>query len=71
MNGECHRRNRSVEFRAFLDSIEASVAADLEVHLILDNGGIHDQNPKPSSWTKSADQILAGLAQSSRPASDA
>jgi hypothetical protein len=35
VNGECHRRHRSVELRAFLDSIGASVPADLEVHLIL------------------------------------
>lgn len=36
-----HRRHRSVEFRKFLDVIEAQVPADLEVHLILDNYGTH------------------------------
>jgi transposase len=125
--GECHRRHRSVEFRAFLDTIEASVPADLEVHVILDNVSthktplirrwlvghpryhlhftptsaswinlverffalltekqvrrgahrstaelerailayldIHNENPKPFIWTKSADQILANLAR--------
>jgi transposase len=39
--GECHRRHRSVEFRKFLDTIEANVPPDLAVHLILDNYGTH------------------------------
>jgi transposase len=39
--GECYRRHRSVEFRKFLDTIEQSVPASLEVHLILDNYGTH------------------------------
>jgi transposase len=36
-----HQRHRSVEFRKCLDVIEAQVPADLDVHLILDNYGIH------------------------------
>ena len=39
--GQFHRRHRSVEFRRFLDTIEAHVPADLDVHLILDNYGTH------------------------------
>jgi len=39
--GDLHRRHRSMEFRKFLDSIEASVPAGLDVHLILDNYGTH------------------------------
>ena len=39
--GECHRRHRSVEFRQFLDTIDAAVPAALDVHLILDNYGTH------------------------------
>ena len=39
--GECHRRHRSSEFRKFLDTIEQSVPAALDVHLILDNYGTH------------------------------
>jgi transposase len=39
--GECRRRHRSVEFRKFLDTIEANVPRDLDVHLILDNYGTH------------------------------
>ena len=39
--GECHRRHRSQEFERFLNTIEAAVPADLDVHLILDNDGTH------------------------------
>lgn len=39
--GQFHQRHRSVEFRRFLDTIEAQVPADLDVHLILDNYGTH------------------------------
>jgi transposase len=35
--GQTHRRHRSTEFRAFLDTIEENVPAELDVHLILDN----------------------------------
>lgn len=39
--GDLHRRHRSVEFRKFLDSIDAAVPEGLDVHLILDNYGTH------------------------------
>jgi len=39
--GETHRRHRSVEFRAFLDTIDNNVPRQLDVHLILDNYGTH------------------------------
>src|SRR5215469_9635020 len=39
--GQFHRRHRSAEFRRFLDTIEAQVPADLDVHLILDNYSTH------------------------------
>ena len=39
--GQCHRRHRAVEFRRFLDTIEATVPADLDVHLILNNYATH------------------------------
>jgi transposase len=125
--GECHRRHRAVEFRAFLDRIETAVPPELEVHVILDNVSthktplirrwlvthpryqfhftptsaswinlverffalltekqvrrgahrstvelerairayldIHNENPRPFIWTKSADQILANVAR--------
>lgn len=39
--GACTKRHRSQEFRAFLDQVEASVPADLDVHLVLDNASSH------------------------------
>lgn len=125
--GSCHRRHRAIEFRRFLDRIDAEVPGDLDVHLILDNytthktatvkrwltrhpryhlhftptyaswinlverwfglltekkirRGVHrsvsaleadlaeylkvnNQNPKPFTWTKTADEILASVAR--------
>src|SRR5579872_703391 len=39
--GQRHRRHRSLEFRRFLDTIEANVPTDLDVHIVLDNYGTH------------------------------
>ena len=39
--GKCQPRHRSREFRKFLDTIDAAVPAELEVHLIMDNYGTH------------------------------
>ena len=54
--GGLHRRHRSVEFRKFLDRIEAAVPAGLDVHLILDNYGTHwtptTKRPSPSFGPK-------------------
>src|SRR5712691_8442581 len=125
--GQLHRRHRSVEFRKFLDVIEAQVPASPDIHLIMDNYGthktaiirkwfakrprfhvhftptygswinlverwfaeltnkrirrgvfrsvkdletaireyieIHNEDPAPFVWTKTADQILASIAR--------
>jgi transposase len=47
--GEIHRRHRSIEFRKFLDRIEASVPAELDVHVIMDNYGTH-KTPLIRAW---------------------
>jgi len=39
--GDCHRQHRSIEFRKFLDTIDAAVPPDLGVHLVLDNYATH------------------------------
>lgn len=39
--GQLHRRHRSQEFRQFLDTIEANVPGELDVHIVLDNYGTH------------------------------
>lgn len=47
--GECHRRHRAVEFRKFLNTIDAAVPAHLDVHVILDNYGTH-KTPSIHRW---------------------
>ena len=39
--GQLHRRHRAIEFRKFLDTIDAEVPADFDAHRILDNHGTH------------------------------
>ena len=36
-----HQRHRSIEFRQFLDAVDAAVPQPLDVHLIMDNYGTH------------------------------
>lgn len=47
--GELHRRHRSLEFRQFLDEIEAQVPSELDVHIIMDNYGTH-KTPLIRKW---------------------
>ncbi len=47
--GECHRRHRAVEFRKFLDKVDAAVPADLDIHMILDNYSTH-KAPAVRRW---------------------
>ncbi len=47
--GECHRRHRSAEFRKFLDTIDAAVPPQFDVHLVLDNYGTH-KTPMIHRW---------------------
>jgi transposase len=47
--GECHRRHRALEFRKFLATIEATVPAALDIHVILDNYGTH-KTPLIRRW---------------------
>ena len=39
--GKCMPRHRAQEFRRFLDTVENSVPADLDIHVILDNASSH------------------------------
>ena len=39
--GKCYGRHRSAEFRRFLDSVEAAVPANLDVHVVMDNYATH------------------------------
>ena len=39
--GQCFPRHRAREFRKFLDTVEANVPADLDIHVVIDNAGAH------------------------------
>lgn len=45
----CQPRHRAMEFRRFLDTIEANVPSDLEIHLVLDNLSTH-KAPTVKRW---------------------
>jgi DDE superfamily endonuclease len=47
--GEFHRRHRAIEFRSFLETIDASVPDELDLHLIIDNYGTH-KTPAVKRW---------------------
>lgn len=47
--GETHRRHRSIEFKAFLESIDREVPDHLDVHLVLDNSSTH-KTPLVHRW---------------------
>lgn len=47
--GECHRRHRSREFLRFLNTVDAKVPPELDVHIVLDNYGTH-KTPQAKRW---------------------
>jgi transposase len=47
--GQTHRRHRSLEFRKFLDRLDASVPPEREVHIVMDNYGTH-KTPLIRAW---------------------
>jgi transposase len=47
--GQTHRRHRSSEFLQFLRTVDASVPAMLDVHLVMDNYGTH-KTPAIKHW---------------------
>jgi transposase len=51
VTGSLHARHRAVEFKKFLQTIDAEVPAELEVHLILDNYATH-KTPAIGRWLK-------------------
>lgn len=46
---QLRRRHRSTEFRKFLETIEAAVPKDLDVHVVMDNYGTH-KTPLIHRW---------------------
>ena len=47
--GQRHRRHRAIEFRKFLDTIDAAVPEELDVHLVVDNYATH-KTPLIQRW---------------------
>ena len=47
--GECQPRHRHQEFLRFLNRIDQSIDAGLEIHLVLDNYGTH-KHPEVKKW---------------------
>jgi transposase len=47
--GSLHARHRAVEFKQFLQRIDAEVPTDLDVHVILDNSSTH-KTPAIQKW---------------------
>ena len=47
--GRLHRRHRAIEFKKFLQAIDAEVPAPLDVHLVLDNSSTH-KTPAIKRW---------------------
>jgi transposase len=50
--GQCQARHRAQEFRRFLNTVDAAVPPDLDVHLIFDNYGTH-KAPTVQRWLAS------------------
>jgi transposase len=49
--GECYALKRAIEFRRFLNRVDAEVPAGLQVHLVVDNSSIHN-TPEIRRWLK-------------------
>src|SRR5512136_1327155 len=49
--GSCRPRHRNGEFRAFLQQLDRTTPAGLDLHLIIDNYGTH-KHPRVRSWTR-------------------
>lgn len=47
--GRCFARHRAREFRAFLNTVEAHVPEDLDVHIVMDNVATH-KTPAIRAW---------------------
>jgi len=47
--GQCLQRHRHQEFLKFLRTIDATTAANLDIHCVVDNYGTH-KHPKVKAW---------------------
>ena len=61
---ELHRQHRATEFKKFLITIDKTVPAELDIHLVCDNYGTH-KTPAIKAWLAS---IPGSTCTSPRPA---
>jgi transposase len=54
--GTCMPRHRAQEFRKFLDEVERNVPANLDLHVVMDNGHF---TPTFSSWINQVERFFA------------
>jgi transposase len=47
--GKCYKRHRATEFLDFLKKIDASVPAELDIHIVMDNYATH-KTPTVKAW---------------------
>lgn len=47
--GSCHQRHRAIEFKKFLEKIDANVPPGIDVHVVLDNSSTH-KTPAIRRW---------------------
>lgn len=47
--GRLHARHRAIEFKAFLQTLDREVPAELDVHIVLDNSSTH-KTPQVRKW---------------------
>jgi transposase len=76
--GRCFARHRAREYRAFLNTIEANVPADLDIHIVVDNLSTHKTQavrnwlakrprwqvhftPTSASWINQVERFFANL----------
>jgi hypothetical protein len=53
--GRCYKRHRAIEFRRFLDDIDANVALQPDVPIVLDNASRHKDQAHPQlTWPPAA-----------------
>jgi transposase len=66
--GQRHRRHRAIEFRTFLDTIDAAVPEELDVHLIVDNYATH-KTALVQRWLAKRPAIICTPPRRARPGS--
>jgi transposase len=62
--GECHRRHRHQEWLKFLRRLDREFPQDVQLHLVMDNYGTH-QEPHVKAWLKKHPRFVCHLVPTS------